>query len=204
MNNLVIKKTKFWKTVTILLWLFLVCLIPIYYHYYGLQNFLWLSDIGLFLTCLALGFNSPLLMSMAAVGVMVLELVWCVGFFSELIFNVNLITLSDYMFNPVYPLALRAISLFHIVTPVIWFSYLWQFGYKKAALNYFVLLYWLVLLLTYCLTNPNENINWVFMPKIMSAHLYASYIWAFFLILGFPVLIFWPTDLVYRKIFKTN
>lgn len=198
------KKTKFWRAVTILLWSFLIGLIPIYYHYYGPQNFLWLSDIGLFLTCLALGFNAPLLMSMAGVGVMVLELVWCVGFFSELIFDVNLITLSDYMFNPNYPLALRAISLFHIVTPVIWFLYLWQFGYKKKALYYFVVLYWLVLILTYFLTNPNDNINWVFMPKIMSVHAYAAYIWAFFLILGLPALIFWPTDLVYRKIFKTN
>ena len=183
----------YWQILGYVAGLFLMVMIPAYLYYYGPQNFLWISDIGLFLTCLALWFNSALCMSMAAVGVIALELIWCIGFFSELIFNFHVITLADYMFNPMYPIALRAISLFHIVMPVIWLMYLKQFGYQRRAIHYFVVLYWCDLILTYLLTSPSENINWVFMPEILGLK---------FLAIGFPVLFFLPAHFIYKKYFK--
>lgn len=198
------KQNIYLRILSYLMFIFIIILIPTYLHYYGLQNFLWLSDQGLFLTCFALWFNLPICMSMAAVGVMVLELVWCVDFFGELIFNINLITLSDYMFDPKYPWELRAISLFHIATPIIWLIYLKQFGYKPKALSYFIPLYWLVLLLTYLFTPLSDNINWVFVPEILHLKFLNNYVWLAILAIGFPVFIFWPTHLLYKKIFKTN
>ena len=56
--------------------LFIIVLIPVYWKTYGPQNFLWLSDIGLFLTVLALWLKSSLLISMACVGVLFIELLW--------------------------------------------------------------------------------------------------------------------------------
>ena len=196
------QKNVCWHVLSLIAALFLMILIPTYWHYYGPQNFLWLSDIGLFLTCLSLWLNAPLLMSMAAVGVLVVELIWCVGFFSTLIFQINLISLSDYMFNPIYPLALRAISLFHIVTPVIWIIYLYQFGYRTRAVYYFTILYWIVLALTVSLTNPVENINWAFIPQKLGIDASLSHLWIAFLAIGFPCLIFYPTHLLFKKFFK--
>lgn len=192
-----------WHIVGLIAALFLAILIPAYWHYYGPQNFLWLSDVGLFLTCLSLWLSAPLFMSMAAVGVLVVELIWCVGFFSTLIFKINLISLSDYMFNPVYPLPLRAISLFHVVTPIIWLIYLYQFGYRKIAVHYFTVLYWIILILTCVCTNPAENINWAFIPQITNMHNVSQFVWIIFLALGFPLLIFYPTHLLFKKIFKS-
>jgi hypothetical protein len=199
-----INKNICWHALGLLAALFLAVLIPTYLHYYGPQNFLWLSDIGLFLTCLSLWLNAPLLMSMAAVGVLAVELIWCVGFFSTLIFNINVISLSDYMFNPVYPLALRAISLFHVVTPLVWIIYLHQFGYETRALRYFTILYWIILALTCLCTNPVENINWAFIPQVMGVDAYAPVLWVAFLAIGFPLLIFYPTHLLFKKFFKIN
>lgn len=195
-------KNIYWQILSYLAGIFLMVLIPTYLHYYGPQNFLWLSDIGLFLTCLALWFNLPLCMSMAAVGVMILELIWCVGFFSELVFNFHVITLADYMFNPSYPLALRAISLFHVVTPAIWFIYLKQFGYKRQAIYYFIVVYWCDLALAYFFTSPSENINWVFMPEFLGLKCVGPTGWLLILALGFPVLFFLPTHFIYKKYFK--
>jgi hypothetical protein len=197
-----LSKNLYWQALSYLAGVFLMILIPTYLSYYGPQNFLWLSDIGLFLTCLALWFNSALFMSMAAVGVMALELIWCVGFFSELIFNFHVITLADYMFNPAYPLALRAISLFHIVTPVIWFFFLRQFGYEQKAIYYFIVLYWCDLILAYIFTNPSENINWVFMPELLGLKSVGPTGWLIILAFGFPILFFLPTHLIYKKYFK--
>jgi hypothetical protein len=193
-----------WRILKYSMLLFLLILIPTYYHYYGPQNFLWLSDVGLFLTFLALWLGSDLLMSMAAVGVMVLELIWCVAFFGELILKIRVITLAEYMFNPAYPAALRAISLFHIATPIIWLAYLKQFGYQQRAIYYFTPLYWTVLISTYLLTNPSENINWVFMPEFIGISFVNPLLWLITLAIGFPILFFLPTHLLYQRYFKNN
>jgi len=196
------KQNIYWQTLSYIAGIFLIIMIPTYLYYYGPQNFLWLSDIGLFLTCLALWFNSPLCMSMAAVGVMMLELIWSIVFFGELIFNFHVITLADYMFNPAYPIALRAISLFHIVIPVIWLVYLKQFGYQRRAIYYFILIYWCDLILVCLLTQPSENINWVFMPEFLGLKFLGPITWLIILAIGFPILFFFPTHFIYKKYFK--
>ncbi len=50
--------------------LFLCVLAPIYWRHYGLVNFLWASDIALFLVFAAAWLEKPLLNSMMAIGVM--------------------------------------------------------------------------------------------------------------------------------------
>jgi hypothetical protein len=182
---------------------FTIVLIPVYWYYYGPQNFLWLSDIGLFLTVIGLWTNSPLMISMAAVGVLFVELIWNVDFFAHLLFNSNMIDLADYMFDSSYPLILRAISLFHVINPVIWIWYLAKYGYDKRALYYFTALYWIVMLLTYSLTQVKENINWVFWPQIYSVPDISPSTWLAILCICFPLLIFLPSHYLYRALFKS-
>src|SRR5215211_8604774 len=54
----------------------------IYWRAYGPTNFLWLSDIALFFTLAALLSSNRLLATMAAVGVLALELAWTIDFLS--------------------------------------------------------------------------------------------------------------------------
>jgi hypothetical protein len=192
----------YWRFLKLFLTAFIIILVPTYLHYYGAQNFLWISDVGLFLTVAALWMNSTLLMSMAAVGGMLVELAWVVDFFGELILGINVITLADYMFNPAYPLTLRAISLFHVGTPVIWILYLRSYGYDRRGVYYFTGLYWVMLFLTYLFTTPKENINWVFLPQAYGMHEITPLAWVIVLFIGFPLCIFLPTHLIYRKIYK--
>lgn len=195
------KYSNMWQAVKYLFTIFVSILVPVYSYSYGWQNFLWLSDIGLFLTLIALWLQSTLIMSMAAVGILILELVWCVDYFMDLLFNINPITLSDYMFDNSLPIALRAISLFHVITPVIWLGYLYNFGYNKKALNYFIPLYWVVVIATFLLTNPEYDINWVFLPKTYGMNMPAI-LWPLTLCVVFPVVIFMPTHLAFCKLFK--
>src|SRR5439155_14563924 len=55
---------------------FVVALVPIYRRQYGWRNFLWFSDIALFMTLPALWLERPLLASMPAVSVLVPEAAW--------------------------------------------------------------------------------------------------------------------------------
>ncbi|CAN5214892.1 hypothetical protein BH09DEP1_BH09DEP1_7040 [soil metagenome] len=196
------KETRFLRFLKYFLSVFIIILIPTYVHYYGWQNFLWLSDIGLFLTVLALWFHSSLLMSMAVVGVLFTELVWCVDYFVELLAGYNLIDLSDYMFDGGYPMALRAISLFHVFVPAIWIWYLVRYGYQKRALYYMTGLYWLVLIATYTLTDPAANINWVFLPHANPCIKFSPLGWVSFLFVAFPLFIFLPSHFLCSRLFK--
>lgn len=184
--------------------IFVIILIPVYWHYYGPQNFLWLSDIGLLLTVLSLWLHMPLLISIAVVGVLITELIWNIDFFVDLLIGVNIIDLSDYMFDSQYPLMLRGISLFHVFAPIIWIWYLARYGYDKRAFWYTTVGYWMILLVTYFCTDPAKNINWVFLPQTYPMPLMLNQIgWLIILFIGFPLLIFLPTHYFCMRMFTT-
>jgi len=179
-----------WDSIKYFLTGFLIVLLPVYRRYYGTQNFLWLSDIGLFLTIIALWLQSTLIMSIAAVGLLAVELFWNVDFFAHLLFKKKISGLSDYMFDSKYPLSLRILSLFHIVIPSLWMVYFMHHQYDKHAICYFVPLYWVIITMTYWFTDPKENINWVFV--------YKKRWWPLLLAVGFPLLIVLPTHVLLR------
>jgi hypothetical protein len=128
----------------------------VYWREYGPQNFLWLSDIALVLTAATVLTADPLPASMAAVGVLPLELAWLVDFVT----GGRVIGLANYMFDPSYPL--YTASLFHIVLPPTWLFLLSRLGYDRRALVLQSALTVAVLAATYLGTDPDKNINWVF------------------------------------------
>ena len=155
----------------------------VYWHAYGPTNFLWLSDIALGFTLLALITGNPLLASMPAVGVLPLELAWTVVFLS----GGRLIGLAAYMFDSKLPLYLRSLSVFHLAMPPTLLYLLSRLGYDERALIYQTLLTWCVLIVTYLATDPAKNINWVFGPgkrpqQVMPPLLYLAIEMALFLL----------------------
>lgn len=198
------KETRFWLMIKYALTIFMAVLVPVYWHHYGPLNFLWISDMGLILTTVGLWLRAPVLVSMAAVGVMLTELVWCVDYFAELLFGLNIIDLSDYMFDGGYPVLLRGLSLFHVAMPIIWILYLKQYGYHTRALRYMTFLYWAMVIFTYTLTEPAANVNWVFLPLFRPHWGVAENVWMILLMVLFPLGIFLPTHYAYTKLFKTT
>ncbi len=201
-KKIFINSELFWSILKRFLVIYLAVLIPVYWCHYGPQNFLWLSDFGLFLTTIGLWLNSGLLISMAAVGVMAVELAWNVDYFIDIFFKVNLIHLSDYMFDCSYPVLLRGLSLFHVFTPIIWVLYLMQYGYNRRAIYYFTALYWASLIFIYFFTDPKENISWVFWSQVYSVNYISEPMWVVTLFICFPLLIFFPTHYIFTKLFK--
>jgi hypothetical protein len=186
-----------------LLILFTLIMVPTYIKAYGLQNFLWLSDVGLFLTIAALLYHSVFLMSCAAVGVLVFEIIWNVDYFVELFLGYNLFNLAHYMFDASYPLALRALSAFHIPLPAIWIYYLTRYGYDQRAWYYFTLLYWIIIFITVTFTAPADNINWAFLPHVHGYQIH-PFLWALLLCIFYPLCVVLPTHYVFKKLFKSH
>ena len=69
--------------------------------------------------------------------------------------------MSAYMFDASTPRYLRALSLFHVPLPagLVWLVA--RLGYDRRAWLYQSLLALVVLPVTYWLTGPKENVNWV-------------------------------------------
>src|SRR5436853_7611 len=106
------------QTKLIPLWLklaftaFMAFLVPIYWRKYGPTNFLYFCDVALFLTLAAVWLEKPLFASMATVGIVLVQVVWCADFAAHLL-GIHLIGMTNYMFESDRPLYLRGLSLFH-------------------------------------------------------------------------------------------
>jgi hypothetical protein len=142
-----------------------VVIFPIWLRAYGPRNFLWFSDIALFTTAAALWLESALLASMMALAVVLPETGWAVSFFGRLFFGLRLSDIADYMFHAEKPLYVRALSLFfHVAMPAVLIWIMYRLGYDTRAFVAQTVLAWIVLPVTYALTTPRENINWVYGP----------------------------------------
>lgn len=182
---------------------FVVILVPIYWVNYGPTNFLWLSDIGMLSTVYLVWFRSPLINSMMAVGVLPVELAWAVDFFGELLFNLSLINIADYMFDPEKSFLLRGLSLFHLVTPVIWIWLLRRWGYDPRALKAQTVLFWLAITATYFWAHPEKNINWVFQAREMGWRI-SPQLWLAALLVFYPIIIHLPTHYLLKRTAKSG
>lgn len=144
--------------------LFVCVLVPVYWNEYGPENFLWGSDIALLLTLLALWIESRLLASMMAVAILLPELAWSIDFILRLVLGPDVMPTrgTQYMFDAEIPLLVRGLALFHVALPVLLVWLVYRFGYRRRALLYQTLLAWIILPITYLITDPSANINWVF------------------------------------------
>src|SRR6185503_12518959 len=142
--------------------IFVAWVIPIYWKQYGPENYLWFSDVALILLVPALWLESKLFFSALAVSVVLLELLWNVDFFVRLLTRSQLVGLSDYMFDSTISRSIRALSLFHVLLPAILIWYVYRLGYDSRAFLVQTFSAWVVLLLSFFLTKPKDNINWVY------------------------------------------
>jgi hypothetical protein len=183
----------------IVLTLFTIIFIGVYWKEYGPQNFLWMSDIALFLTVAALWIESPFLISLCTVSFLPMELVWNIDFFIHLITGKNITGLSHYMFEKRYTLFVRSLSLFHVLLVPIWVWCTMSWGYDKRAIIYAIPMIWIIFLATYFWTKPNpeNNINWVYMPVIHRWQYVSQIMWLMLLLIGYPLLVCLPIHFFY-------
>jgi len=185
----------------ILYTLFVCALIPIYWRQYGPVNFLWFSDIALLLMVPALWLENALLVSMMALSILFLELVWNADFWIRLVTGKSLVSLSAYMFDPNIPLFIRGLSLFHVALPILVVWFLYRLGYDRRALLWQTIVALVVMPISYLLTNPRENINWVYGLGEKPQHIMPEWLFVLSLMIGIPLLVYLPTHFLLGRIF---
>ena len=171
-------------------------LIPIYWRDYGPTNFLWFSDIALFAVVVSLWTRWRLPYSMMAVGVLPLEMVWFVDFFA----GGSLFGAAAYMFEGDRPAYLRALSLFHLFLPPVLVLMLYRQGYDERAVFAQTALAWIVLPVTWLLTDPADNINAVWGLDEVQSDLHPLAYLALYMA-ALPLLVHLPMHFVLRRVF---
>lgn len=184
--------------------LFVCVLVPIYWRQYGLANFLWFSDIALLVLVPALWLESPLLISMMALAVVLPELVWNIDYFFRLATGVSLIGLTSYMFDAGIPRFIRGLSLFHVALPLLLVWMLHRLGYDRRALLWQTIVAAVVFPLSYLFSNPRENVNWVYGFGEQQQTTLPAPLFVLFLMLLFPLVIYFPTHLLLDNIFGAS
>ena len=180
---------------------FVAILVVVYARTWGWANFLWFSDIALILSVPALWFESPLLASMMALAVLLPDGLWIVSFFWQLVSGKRLIGLSDYMFDATKPRWLRALSLFHLWLPLLLLWTVAQIGYDHRALIGMTLLCWVVLLICFFFTDPEENINWAFGFGGKRQTRRSARLHLLLTMVGFPLIVYLPTHALLMALF---
>jgi hypothetical protein len=183
---------------------FMAVLIPVYWHYYGPTNFLYFCDVALILTLVGIWIESPLLISMCAVGIFVSQALWVADFVGNL-FGAPLVGLTDYMFEAHRSLFLRGLSLFHGWLPFLLGYLVWRLGYDRLALLAWTGLAWVLILICFFwmpppdpnpgLTPVNINYVWGFSDHAPQTWMHPL-LWLSALIVGLPLLVFAPVHLL--------
>jgi hypothetical protein len=190
---------------------FLAVLVPIYLQTYGPTNFLWFCDAALILTVAGMWLESPLLISMCAVGILLPQFLWLVDFGGNLL-GFHVLGLTGYMFDRHLPLFTRGLSLFHGWLPLLLVWLLGRLRYDKRALWSWSGLAAVLALAGYVYAapagahpaNPNVpiNINYVYgFNDQQPQHWVNQNLYVILWLLVLWLVAFLPTHLVLRKLF---
>ena len=127
--------------------LFVAVLVYNYWRAYSPWTFLFFCDVALLLTLPALWLESPLLISLPAVGLVLPQMLWVFDFAT----GARITGMTSYMFDPKLPLLVRGLSTFHGWLPFLLVWGVWRLGYDSRALAGWTAISTLVLLTSYFL-----------------------------------------------------
>jgi hypothetical protein len=185
---------------------FVAVQVAFYWSVYGPTNFLYFCDVALFLALISVLTEKRLPASMAAVGILLPQLLWVIDFASTL-FGYPLMGMTDYMFQDGQPLYARAISLFHGWLPFLLLFVVYRLGYDRRALSAWIVLAWGLMLIAYFLLpappapldQPNlpVNVNYVYgMSDDKPQQWMPPLAWLGLMMAGLPLLFYVPTHLL--------
>ena len=187
---------------------FMAVLLPVYWANYGPTNFLYFCDVALLITLVGIWIESPLLISMCAVGILASQALWVVDFLSNLI-GWPLTGMTDYMFAADHSLFLRSLSLFHGWLPFLLVYLVWRLGYDRRGFPAWTGLAWILVLICFLFMPPPRpdpgltpvNINYVWgMSDTVAQTWMPPAVWLAGLIVLLPVLLYAPVHFLLRRV----
>ena len=173
-------------TVWVMVW------VPVYISYRGPQNFLWICDLCNFILLIALWTENRMLFSSQLVAVLIVDILWSVDVVVALLWGFHPIGGTEYMFYAELALIVRVMSLFHVFTPLLIIYAVVRLGYDNRGIILQTVLTWIVLPLSYLLTDPARNINWIYRPFGKEQTMVPLWLYFIILMVAYPLLLYLP------------
>ena len=179
-----------WLKIVWSLWL--IVWAPVYWHRYGLQNFLFFCDIGNVLIGIGLWLESGLIFSWVACGLLLFQTLYTVDLSGALITRHHLIGGTEYMFDPYLPLWTRLLSLFHVVTPFVLLWGIRTLGYDRRGWKLQTLTTWIVVPINF-FWRPEEDVNWARGLFFHEQHTLPGFVYLLGYLILVPLCVYLPT-----------
>jgi hypothetical protein len=179
-----------WLKIVWSLWL--IVWAPVYWHRYGLQNFLFVCDIGNVLIGIGLWLESGLIFSWVACGLLLFQTLYTVDLSGALITGHHLIGGTEYMFDPYLPLWTRLLSLFHVVTPFVLLWGIRTLGYDRRGWKLQTLTTWIVVPINF-FWRPEEDVNWARGLFFHEQHTLPGFVYLLGYLILVPLCVYLPT-----------
>ena len=165
--------------------------VPLYWKYYGGQNFLYFCDLGNLLITLGLWLESRLILSWQAVGLLVFQTLYVVDLIGAFVLGKHPFGGTQYMFDVTIPFPVRVLGLYHLVVPVLLLWAVRRLGYDPTALKYQIVTTWVVVPINY-FWRPEYNVN--FARGIgHEQHVIPGWLYLLGYLVAVPLLVYWPT-----------
>ena len=171
---------------------------PLYWRQYGPQNFLYFCDIGNILIGVGLWLESPLIFSWVACGVLLFQTLFTMDLLGTLLTGHHLIGGTEYMFDPHLSLAVRLLSLFHLVTPPLLLWAIWRLGYDPRGWKLQTVLTWIVIPINHY-WRPEQNVNWARGLFYQEQHFVPGIVYLFGYLVAVPLLVYFPTHVFVER-----
>jgi len=190
---------------------YMAVLIPVYWKTYGPTNFLYFCDIALIMTLFALWRESALLISAAAVGIVLPQAIWAIDFIATGI-GWPLSGMTGYMYDDALPLHARFLSFFHFWLPFFLLWLLRRTGYDPKGLPLWTGIALVALYICYFFlpappapaNNPGlpVNVNYVYGFSDQVAQTWMPpLVWFFLLQVMLVCLIFLPSNWLLKRLY---
>ena len=190
---------------------YMVVLIPVYWKTYGPTNFLYFCDIALIMTLFALWRESALLISAAAVGIVLPQAIWAIDFVATGI-GWPLSGMTGYMYDDALPLHARFLSFFHFWLPFFLLWLLRRTGYEPKGLPLWTGIALVALYICYFFlpappapaNNPGlpVNVNYVYGFSDQATQTWMPpLVWFFLLQAMLVCLIFLPSNWLLKRLY---
>lgn len=151
--------------------LWLAVYLPSYAVAYGLGNFLFLCNLGVVLTAIALWTESRLLLSSQALAAPAIGLAWALDAGWRIATGDFLYGATAYMWDPQYPLFTRLLSLYHLAWPLLVLWCVRRVGYDRRAWALQTAIAAAALVVARLATTPAENVNFAFRDPLFGVQL---------------------------------
>lgn len=185
------------SVIALFLFLLWILVSVAWYRRYNPRYLLWFCDITLLMTAIGLFLHSGMLVTAQLTAILLFHTGWNLDFWLFLLCGYLPIGSTGYMFYHDLTLLEKSLSFFNhvfIVPLAFWGAYI--LGTPKRAWLVQCAQTFLIFLLTYFFTRPEENINWMFGSEVFNITplvLHPIIYYTLMIILP-PLVIYWPTN----------